>query len=99
MAKSKKQPDVAKIPKEVLDKFIDSHIVAGDRDKIIKFGEHFLYSSGEFETYRVNLWMRESVSDNFCDKIYIGYTWFLEFDKGSKKLVDKTDRVKILKNH
>ena len=99
MAKSKKQPDVAKIPKDILDKFIGSRIVAGERDKIIKFGEHFLYSSGESETYRVNLWMRESVSGNFCDKIYIGYTWFLEFNKADKKIVDKTDRVKSLKNH
>jgi hypothetical protein len=90
-----KAPPKPTIPNDILKAFLDRHVATGDAVNITQVTDSFLWEKGGTERYRVNVWMKEEIEGAFCHRNYIGYTWFLQLDRDSETLTDKTTgRVK-----
>ncbi len=85
----KEQPK-PKIPLDILIKFINERVSEEDKKKVFWREDSFLWEVNTVERHRVNLWMRESVDGQYCDRTYIGHSWFIHFHKDTKQIVDKT---------
>jgi len=90
-----KAPPKPTIPNDILKAFLDSHVTLGDAVNITQITDSFLWEKGGIERYRVNVWMKKEIEGAFCHRNYIGYSWFLEFNRKKQTLTDKTTgRVK-----
>jgi len=78
------------IPNEILKVFLDEHIKLEDVKKINKVVDGFLWERGGIQRYRINVWMKEPVEGMFCDRHWIGYSWFVQYNIENKTLTDKT---------
>lgn len=76
------------IPNDILKAFLDRHVTVSDTVNITQVTDGFLWVKGGIERYRVNVWMKQDVEDQFCHNNYIGYTWFLKFDRKRQTLTD-----------
>ena len=84
-----KAPDPT-IPNKILKEFLDRHVSVGDAVNVTKIKDGFLWQKGDIERYRVNVWMRRDVEGQYCHDNYIGYSWFLHFNRKDEVLTDKT---------
>ena len=83
------------IPNDILKAFLDRHVTLGDAVNVTQVTDSFLWEKGGIERYRVNVWMKKEIEGAFCHRNYIGYSWFLEFNRKKQTLTDKTTgRVK-----
>jgi len=85
-----KAPPKPTIPNDILKTFLDRHVTVSDTVNITQVTDGFLWEKGGIERYRVNVWMKRDVEGQYCHDNYIGYTWFLQFDRDSETLTDKT---------
>lgn len=76
------------IPREVLIPWVEDKIKSLRNVSLIRGG--FLWEHGDIERYRINVWMRETVEGQFCEKIYISHSWFVHYHRRTKLIVDKT---------
>jgi hypothetical protein len=94
--KTKKQkpkaPEAPKptIPNEILKAFLDERVTSEDSVNVTQVTDKYLWESKDLQRYRVNVWMREEVENMYCDKHYIGYSWFLHYEPSTKTIIDKT---------
>lgn len=94
-----KKPHKPTIANDILKAFLDRHVNVGDAANITQITDGFLWEKGGVERYRVNVWMKEEVDGQFCSKNYIGYSWFLHYNREEQTITDKTTgRVKEDKN-
>jgi len=84
------KPPKPTIPNDILKAFLDRHVTVSDTVNITQVTDGFLWEKGGIERYRVNVWMKRDVEGQYCHDNYIGYTWFLQFDRDSETLTDKT---------
>jgi len=78
------------IPNDILKAFLDRHVTLGDAVNVTQVTDSFLWEKGGIERYRVNVWMKRDVEGQYCHHNYIGYSWFLEFNRKEQTLTDKT---------
>ena len=78
------------IPNDILKAFLDRHVTVADTVNITQVTDGFLWEKGGIERYRVNVWMRRDVEGQYCHDNYIGYSWFLQFNREDQTLTDKT---------
>lgn len=90
MSKDDDKEYKAKIPIDILDNFLTDRIHLGDREKISKISDHFLWATKNIERHRINVWMRQPIEGQYCEKNYIGYSWFVHYYTDKSKIVDKT---------
>ncbi len=83
----KKKPT---IPNEILKQYLDERIELGDVRKINKVVDGFLWEKGDIQRYRINVWMKEPIEGMFCDRHWIGYSWFVHYYKNTEVIEDKT---------
>lgn len=89
------EPPRPTLPNDILKAFLDRHIKVEDAPNITQISDAFLWAQGGLERYRVNVWMKEDIEGQYVSRNYIGYTWFLHFDRDTDTLTDKTlGRVK-----
>jgi hypothetical protein len=89
------EPPKPTLPNDILKAFLDRHIKIEDVPNITQVSDTFLWERGSLERYRVNVWMKENLEGQYVNRNYIGYTWFLHFDRDTDTLTDKTiGRVK-----
>lgn len=79
-----------KIPADILAEFLARNISDADKKAGYTVRSHFLWKNGDVERYRINIWMVKHVEGQYCDRNYIGYSWFTHFHNNTKTLVDKT---------
>ena len=84
-----KAPDPT-IPNDILKAFLDRHVTVADTVNITQVTDGFLWEKGGIERYRVNVWMKRDVEGQYCHDNYIGYTWFLHYNREDQTLTDKT---------
>lgn len=90
MSKDDSKENKPKIPIDILKEFVSHKMSSEDKRKDYKVVDHFLWKNGEIERHRINVWMVKHVEGYFCDRNYIGYSWFVHFHNYSKTIVDKT---------
>ena len=78
------------IPNGILKTFLDRHVTLADAVDITQVTDGFLWEKGGIERYRVNVWMKQEVEGQFCNNNYIGYSWFMHFNREKEILTDKT---------
>ena len=78
------------IPNDVLKVFLDRNLTVADAVNITQVKDSFLWQKGDIERYRVNVWMKRAVEGQYYNDNYIGYSWFLHFNRKSQTLTDKT---------
>jgi hypothetical protein len=78
------------IPNELLKAFLDERISLADATKVTQVVDGFLWEKDNVQRYRVNVWMSEPVEGMFCDRNYIGGSWFVHYNTKTKILTDKT---------
>jgi hypothetical protein len=83
-------PPKPTIPNDILKAFLDRHVTVGDAVNITQVTDGFLWEKGGIERYRVNVWMKEEIEGAFCHRNYIGYTWFLHYNREEQTITDKT---------
>ena len=89
------KPPSPTIPNDILKAFLDRHVKTGDASNITQITDGFLWKVEGVERYRVNVWMKRDVEGQYCHDNYIGYTWFLHYNRADQTLTDKTTgRVK-----
>lgn len=89
-AAAKPEPPKPTIPNELLKAFLEERITTEDAVKVTQVVDGFLWEKGDIQRYRINVWMKEPVEGMFCDRNYIGESWFVHYDKKNKTLTDKT---------
>lgn len=90
MSKEDDKEYKAKIPIDVLDKFLEGKIEAKDKEKIYKISDNFLWATKNIERHRINVWMKQPIEGQYCEKTFIGYSWFVHYYNDKSKIVDKT---------
>ena len=94
-----KAPPKPNIPNDILKAFLDRHVTISDAVNITQVSDGFLWEKGGIERYRVDVWMKRDVEGQYCHDNYIGYTWFLHYNRQDQTLTDKTTgRVEEDKN-
>lgn len=94
-----KAPPKPTIPNDILKAFLDRHVTISDAVNITQVSDGFLWEKGGIERYRVDVWMKRDVEGQYCHDNYIGYTWFLHYNRQDQTLTDKTTgRVEEDKN-
>ena len=93
--KIEKEPVVAKknkptIPNDILKIFLERNINKEDSKKINKVVDGFLWKKGNIQRYRIDVWMKEPIAHMFCERHWIGYSWFVHYDTANKTLTNKT---------
>ena len=78
------------IPNDILKVFLDRNINKEDNKKINMVVDAFLWQLGNIQRYRINVWMKEPVDGMFCERHWIGYSWFVHYDVTNKTLTDKS---------
>lgn len=79
-----------RIPTDILDTFLIDKIKDEDKKKIVKVSDHFLWKGNDVDRYRINVWMQESIEGYYCNRNYIGYSWFVHYYTATKTIIDKT---------
>ncbi len=87
---SKPEAPKPTIPNEVLKEFLETRINVDDSANVTNITDRFLWESEDLQRYRVNVWMREEVENMYCDRNFIGYSWFLHYEPSTKTIIDKT---------
>jgi hypothetical protein len=78
------------IPSEVLSTFLEEKLTPEESAKVNRVAKGHLWSKGEVERYRINLWAKDSSADSFCDSHYILKSFFVCYDREFSVLSDKT---------
>lgn len=78
------------IPRDVLISWLENKIKMSGIKNVSIFRAGFLWEHGDIERYRINVWVREQLEDQYCDRIYIAYSWFVHYHRRTKIIVDKT---------
>lgn len=85
-----KKPHKPTIPNDILKVFLDRNVTREDVKNITQVKDEFLWEKNGVERYRVNIWMEKRIEGAFCNRIYIGYTWFLHYNRKEQTIADKT---------
>ena len=78
------------IPNGILKAFLDRHVTVEDSVDVTQVTDGVLWEKGGIERYRVNVWMKQEIEGQFCNNYYIGYSWFMQFNRKEQTLTDKT---------
>jgi len=82
--KTIRQPQESAIPRNILNDFLAKKISKGDNKKIT-LKECSLVGHNR---YRVDIWLKEHDEGFYCPRIWIGYSYYLQYEDG--KIIDKT---------
>lgn len=82
--KTIRQPQESAIPRNILNDFLAEKIKEEDNKKI----ELKDCSPVGHNKYRVDVWLKEHDEGFYCPRVWIGYSYYLEYKDG--KIVDKT---------
>ena len=82
--KTIRQPQESAIPRNILNKFLAKKIKEEDNKKITLKE----CSPVGHDRYRVDVWLKEHDEGFYCPRVWIGYSYYLEYKDG--KIVDKT---------
>lgn len=85
----KEKPKLS-IPRDVLISWLENKINMSGIKNVSMFRAGFLWEHGDIERYRINVWVREQLEDQYCDRVYIAYSWFVHYHRRTKIIVDKT---------
>ncbi len=85
----KKKPD-PKIPADILSEFLEEKVKVRDMPNVKTIRNNFLWEKNETQRYRINVWVEEYVDGRYCPKVYIKYSFFVHYNKKTKKIEDLT---------
>ena len=86
---SKKVPD-PKIPKDVFNAFLEDKIKVSEISNVCRVRDNFLWEKGDVQRYRINIWVEEYQELKYCPKVYIKHSFFVQYNKKTKKIKDLT---------
>lgn len=93
-AEFKKIPD-PKIPKDVLNSLLEDKIKLSEISNVYRIRDNFLWEKGDVQRYRVNVWVQEYQELKYCPKVYIKYSFFVQYNKNTKEIKDLTIKQTI----
>ena len=79
-----------KLPKEVLNAFLEDKISVSEIPNVCRIRDNFLWSKDNVQRYRINVWVEEYEELKYCPKVYIKHSFFVRYNKETKEVVDTT---------
>lgn len=76
------------IKQDVFKNWLSSRVT--DFKDVIKTESVFLWKEGNYERYRINVWVAKKVENLYCEKIFIEHSWFVHYNRTNDKIIDKT---------
>ncbi len=74
----------AKIPSDLVNKFLEGKIKASDTPRVRDIKQTNLWDN----RYRINVWLEQLDEGQYCPRIWIEYSYFVHFV--DNKIIDKT---------
>ena len=79
-----------RIPKKILNEFLESKIKISELNNVSMIEDGFLWTGNKSQRYRINVWLSEELEGMYCRKIYIGHSFFVHYNKETKEITDHT---------
>ena len=84
-----KKPD-PKLPQDILSEFLDKEISVREIPNVTRIRDNFLWEKNGVQRFRINVWVEERIEGRYCPKVYIKHSFFVQYNKESKQITDKT---------
>lgn len=81
-------PPSPKLPKELLNEFLERKCKISCMDNVTQVKAGFLFDKGGIERYRIDVWVTEPIPHMFTKRHFISHSWYVTYDQ--VKITDKT---------